>query len=462
MDIKRVHDEYLGKIHATYIAKRPKSERLHKEAQKYLPGGDTRTVAFFRPFPSFFERGEGCRFHDVDGNAYIDFGNNQTSLIHGHAHPKIVEAVTQQIRRGSAVSAPVEHQFQLGKIICERLPSADKVRFCNSGTEATMGAIRLAREYRKRYKIVKIEGGYHGSHDIAEISVKPPVEKAGPADKPRSVPEDESIPPKVVSDCIVIPFNKGDIAARIISENHDELAAVIVEPVLGSAGMVPSDPDFLRALRDITSQHKVPLIFDEVYTFRLSKGGYQEIHNIIPDITALGKIIGGGYPVGGIAGREEFMDLFNPMNPSFLVHSGTFNGNPVTMAAGVAGMSLLTQSEIHRINKLGEKLRAQFDNALEENGIIAQVTGTGSLSQIHFTTAEVKDWRSAATGRVDLRSMAQLLLMDRGIFTAGRFMFNVSTPMSEKEVNQAGSALRETLRELKPYIEKAAPELILQ
>jgi glutamate-1-semialdehyde 2,1-aminomutase len=154
------------------------------------------------------------------------------------------------------------------------------------------------------------------------------------------------------------------------------------------------------------------------------------------------------------------MDLFNPMNPSFLVHSGTFNGNPVTMAAGVAGMSLLTQSEIDRINKLGEKLRAQFDNALEENGIIAQVTGTGSLSQIHFTNVEVKDWRSAATGRVDLRSMAQLLLMDRGIFTAGRFMFNISTPMSEKEVNQAGSVLRDALRELRPYIEKAAPELL--
>lgn len=462
MDIKRVYEEYLAKIQAGYISRRPKSEALHKEARKYLPGGDTRTVAFFRPFPSFIERGEGCRLYDVDGNAYIDFGNNQTSMIHGHAHPKIVEAVTEQIRKTSAVSAPVENQFRLGKIICDRLPSAEKVRFCNSGTEATMGAIRLAREYRKRYKIVKVEGGYHGSHDIAEISVKPPVEKAGPVDRPKSVPEDESIPPNVVSDCIIIPFNQSEAATRIISENHDDLAAVIVEPVLGSAGMVPSDPEFLKALREVTSRYKVPLIFDEVYTFRLSKGGYQGMYNVIPDITALGKIIGGGYPVGGIAGREEFMDLFNPMNPSFLVHSGTFNGNPVTMAAGVAGMSLLTQSEIDRINKLGEKLRANFDNALEETGIIAQVTGTGSLSQIHFTNAEVKDWRSAATGRVDLRSMAQLLVMDRGIFTAGRFMFNISTPMSEKEINQAGSVLRDALRELRPYIEKAAPELIVQ
>jgi glutamate-1-semialdehyde 2,1-aminomutase len=462
MDTKKVYQEYLGKIQAEYISKRPKSQALHKEARKYLPGGDTRTVAFFSPFPSFIDRGEGCRLYDVDGHVYIDFGNNQTSMIHGHAHPKIVEAVTAQVKRTSAVSAPVEQQYQLGKIICDRLPSSDKVRFCNSGTEATMGAIRLAREYRKRYKIVKIEGGYHGSHDIAEISVKPPVEKAGPIERPRSVPEDDSIPPKVVSDCIIIPFNQGEVASQIIAENHDELAAVIVEPVLGAAGMVPSDPEFLRALREVTSKYKVPLIFDEVYTLRLSKGGYQGIHNIIPDITALGKIIGGGYPVGGIAGREEFMDLFNPMNPTFLTHSGTFNGNPVTMAAGVAGMTLLTESEIARINKLGEKLRADFNNALEETGIIAQVTGTGSLSQVHFTKAEVIDWRSASTARVDLRSMAQLLLMNRGIFTAGRFMFNISTPMTEKEVSQVGKVLREALRELRPYIEKAAPELIVQ
>jgi glutamate-1-semialdehyde 2,1-aminomutase len=462
MDGKALFEEQFNKIKAVYIEKRPRSEKLYREARIFLPGGDTRSVTFFQPFPTFMERGEGWRLYDVDGNVYIDFGNNQTSLIHGHAHPKVVEAVIGQVKRGSVFASPVEHQFKLAKIICDRLPSADKVRFCNSGTEATMGAIRLARAYRKRYKIVKAEGGYHGSHDLVEISVKPALEKAGPVDMPNRVPEDISIPPGVASDCVIIPFNNSKIAERIISQHHEDLAAVIVEPVQGSCGMVPSDPEYIRDIREVTSRYHIPLIFDEVYTFRLSKGGWQEIYDIVPDITALGKIIGGGYPVGAIAGREEFMDLFSPLNPNLLTHSGTFNGNPVTMAAGVAAMEALTSSEIDRINKLGEKLRMYFNNVLEEVGIIAQVTGIGSLAQIHFTKEEVKDWRSAATGRVDVRTMLHLLLMDKGIFPAARNMFNISTPMGEKEIEGASTALKNCMEELRPYIEKAAPELILK
>lgn len=460
MDSKALYEEYFNKIKAVYIKKRPKSEQLYREAQSYLPGGDTRTVTFYRPFPTFMEKGEGWRLYDVDGNAYIDFGNNQTSLIHGHAHTKVVEAVIGQVKRGSVFSAPVECQYKLGKIICDRIPSADKVRFCNSGTEATLGAIRLARAYRKKYKVVKVEGGYHGSHDLVEISVKPPPEKAGTAERPNSVPEDISVPPNVVKDCIVIPFNKPDAAEEIILEHQKDLAAVILEPVQGSCGMIPSDPEYIRRIREVTSRHSIPLIFDEVYTLRLARGGWQEIYNILPDITALGKIIGGGYPVGAIAGREEFMNLFSPLNPDFLVHSGTFNGNPVTMVAGAAALEALTAFEINRINELGGKLRGKFENVLEEVGIIAQVTGTGSLSQIHFTKEEVKEWRSAATARVDLRTMLQLLFMDRGIFPAARMMLNISTPMREEEIEEAAQALKSSLIELKPYIEKAAPELI--
>jgi len=462
MDSKMLFEEFLTKIHTTYIGKRPKSERLHKEAQHFLPGGDTRSVTFFKPFPTFMEHGEGCRLYDADGNAYIDFVNNYTSLIHGHSHAKVVEAVIEQVKRGSIFGSPVENQFKLGKIICDRLPSAEKVRFCNSGTEATMVAIRLARAYRKKYKIVKMEGGYHGSHDLVQISIKPPLEKAGPIEKPNSVPEDISFPPSAVNDCIIAPYNNGEITERIITQHKEDLAAVIVEPVQGSCGMIPPDPDFLRAVRDVTSKYKIPLIFDEVISFRLARGGCQEIYDVVPDITALGKIIGGGYPVGGIGGREELMDFFSPLNTTFLVHSGTFNGNPVTMAAGVATLNLLTVPEIDRINKLGEKLRRNFENVLEEVGINAQVTGVGSLAQIHFTKEEVRDWRGAATARADIRTMLHLLLMDRGIFSAARGTFNISTPMSEKEINESRVALKSCLVELKPYIEKAAPELILQ
>jgi glutamate-1-semialdehyde 2,1-aminomutase len=407
------------------------------------------------------DHGKGCRLYDVDGNDYIDFGNNQTSLVHGHAHPKIVEAVLEQVRRGSVFSAPVEHQFRLAQHICGRLPSAEKVRFCNSGTEATMGAIRLARAFRKKYQVAKVEGGYHGSHDLVEISVKPPLEKAGPVERPNSVPEDVSVPPGVVQDCVVIPFNHTEVATRIISEHQEDLAAVIVEPVQGSCGMIPSSLDYLRGLREVTSQYRIPLIFDEVYTFRLAPGGWQGLHTIVPDITALGKIIGGGYPVGAIAGREELMDLFSPLKPDFLAHSGTFNGNPVTMVAGVAALTELTGAAIDGINHLGAKLRTNLTKALRDAGIIAQVTGTGSLAQLHFTKEEVMDWRSASSARLDIRSLLHLWLLDHGIFPAGRMMFNISTPMGEKEIDVLGTTVKDGLLELKPYIRKTVPELIV-
>lgn len=457
---KKVFDDFVKGIHSMYASKRPKSEQFHKEAQRFLPGGNTRTVTFYQPFPSFMERGDGCRLHDVDGNAYIDFVNNYTSLVHGHAHPRVVEAVDDQVRRGSAYASPIASQVRLAEEICDRLPSAERVRFCNSGTEATLTAIRLARAYRKRYKVLKMEGGYHGSHDLAEISIKPALEKAGSIESPNSVPEDISIPPNVVNDCIIAPFNRSRIAEQIVEKHHEDLAAIIVEPVQGACGMVPAHPDFLRALRELASTYEIPLIFDEVISFRLAKGGCQEVYEVLPDLTALGKIIGGGYPVGGVAGRGELMDLFSPLNPSFLGHSGTFNGNPVSMVAGLATLRALTASEIDRINGLGDRLRTSFCRVLEEVGIIAEVTGTGSLGQIHFTNQEVTDWRSAATGRSDLRTILHLMLMDRGVFAATRGMFNISTPMGEKEVDEASVALRGCLVEMRPYIEQAAPELI--
>jgi glutamate-1-semialdehyde 2,1-aminomutase len=460
MNNRMLFDEFLGKIIKTYISKRPKSERLHKEARHFTPGGDTRKVTFYRPFPAFMERGEGCRLYDVDGYVYMDFLNNSLSLIHGHAHPKVVEAVIEQAKRGSVYGAPAESLIKLAQIICDRLPSAEKVTFCSSGTEATIWAIRYARAYRKKYKVVKFEGGFHGNHDLVRVSIKPTLEKAGPIEKPNSVPEDFSVPPSVINDCVIAPFNKGAIAERIISQHKEDLAAVIVEPIQGACGMIPADPVFLKGVREVTSKYKIPLIFDEVMSFRMSRGGCQEIYSVVPDITALGKIIGGGYPVGAIAGREEILDLFSPLNDTALSHSGTFYGNPITMAAGVATMEELTVSKIDRINKLGEKLRIHFNNVFEEVGIIAQVTGMGSVAQIHFIKEEIKDWRSVSTERVDIITMLHLLLMDRGIFPSKMCMFNISTPMSEKEINDARTALKDCLIELRPYIEKAAPELI--
>jgi glutamate-1-semialdehyde 2,1-aminomutase len=453
-------EKFVRDIHAAYAARRPRSQKLHDRACRFMPAGDTRSVTFHEPFPTYMAYGAGFTLVDADGNEYLDFQNNYNSLIHGHAHPKVTAAVDRQIRSGTVFGSPVESQILLAAELCTRLPGADKIRFCNSGTEATMLAVGLARHITRKYKILKFEGGYHGSHDGVQISIKPALEKAGPIESPCSVPENAGIPPGVTQNCVIAPFNDIEITEKIIAANHQDLAAIIVEPVAGSCGMIPPQPGFLEMLRATASQFEIILIFDEVLSFRLSKGGCQELYGIEPDVTALGKIIGGGFPVGALAGPHEYLSHFAPDKVGFLGHSGTFNGNPVSMTAGLAALVELTSAEIGRINHLGKMLRTGLREVLGDLAISAQVTGTGSLVQIHFTANKVKDWRSAATANVDLRSIFHLLLMGNGIFAATRAFFNISTPMHEPEISKLIHAAQCALTDMKPYIEQTAPDLL--
>lgn len=453
-------DKFIEHINAAYATRRPASQKLHHQAGRFMPGGDTRSVTFYKPFPTFMKYGQGFTVVDVDGIEYIDFQNNYTSLIHGHAHPRITEVLSKQIQLGTAYGAPAGNQHLLAEELCTRLPGADKIRFCNSGTEATLLAIGLTRYITRRYKILKMEGGYHGSHDVGQISIKPALTSVGPVEQPHSVPEHAGIPPNVIRDCVVAPFNDIKMTEKIIAENQHDLAAIMVEPVAGSCGMIPPEPGFLEMLRESATKFKVPLIFDEVLSLRLARGGCQELYGIVPDLTALGKIIGGGFPVGALAGSHEYLEHFTPDKVRFLGHSGTFNGNPVTMAAGLAALTELTVSEIDRINRLGEKLRSDLRSVFGKLKITAQVTGAGSLAQVHFTTHEVKDWRSAATAKVDLRTILHLLLLERGIFSAPRVFFNISTPMRVNQIDSLIAAAESSLFAMRPYIEMAAPELI--
>ena len=372
-------EKFVKDIHAAYAARRPRSQKLHDRACRFMPAGDTRSVTFHEPYPTYMAYGSGFTLVDADGNQYLDFQNNYNSLIHGHAHPGVTAAVAQQIRSGTVFGSPAESQILLAAELCARLPGADKIRFCNSGTEATMLAVGLARHVTRRYKILKLEGGYHGSHDGVQISIKPALEKAGPIESPCSVPENAGIPPGVTRNCVIAPFNDIDITEKIIAANHHDLAAIIVEPVAGSCGMIPPQPGFLEMLRASASQFEIPLIFDEVLSFRLSKGGCQERYGIEPDLTTLGKIIGGGFPVGALAGPDEYLRHFAPDKDGFLGHSGTFNGNPVTMTAGLATLVELTAAEIDRINQLGKMLRSGLREVLGDLAITAQVTGISEL-----------------------------------------------------------------------------------
>ena len=460
MNGQAVFDQWINRAREKYKKRTPKSARMYQKIQRYLPGGDTRTVTFFEPYPVFIAEGKGCRLYDIDGNAYVDFLNNYTSLIHGHAHPAIVKAATDQVKRGTAFPAPVESQYLLAEIICERVKSVEQVRFCNTGTEATMNAIRAARTISGKSKVVKMEGGYHGTHDLVEVSITPNLDQVGPVDKPRSVPQNRGIPKSVLEEVIVVPFNNKEVTEKLVREHQKETACVIVEPILGAAGLIPQEDGYLEFLRDLTQKLDILLIFDEVISFRLGTGGAQGIYGIEPDLTTFGKIIGGGFPVGAFGGSKEIMKIFSPQEEGSISQSGTFNGNPVTMEAGIACLRGLTPDIFERINSFGDLLRKGIDLAFERNGMKGKATGLGSLAQPQFNSERVRDYRSVARGNFQAMALVHLKLLERGINMAPRGECSISTPMTEKEVRSYLAAFEESLAEVKPFIEQTAPNLI--
>jgi glutamate-1-semialdehyde 2,1-aminomutase len=444
-----------------YLERTPQSRTQNTLAAQVLPGGDTRTSVYFLPYPTYIERGEGCTLFDVDGNRYVDFHNNFTSLIHGHGHPAVVEAVAAQVRKGTLYGSPTSCQHELAGMICQRIPSVERVRFCNSGTEATMVAMRLARAYTGREIILKMDGGYHGTHDYAEVNVVAHTDENG---VPIPHRESRGVPECILNTMLVAPFNNLDAVEELLSACSHNIAAIIVEPMMNAGGLVPALPGYLSGLRKLADRYNVLLIFDEVVTFRLSLGGWQQIENVMPDLTTLGKIIGGGFPVGAISGRADIMDLFNPSHPDKLRHSGTFNGNSITMAAGIATLQHYGEEEIERVNALGEKLRQGVRQAFREHDLKVNVTGCGSLAYIHWTGAEIltaADASKAARSAGDLLTLLHLGMLNQGIWIPHRGELALSTPMGVKEIDQALGALDKVLEILTPYVAEKAPSLLL-
>ncbi len=447
----------------TYREFSPRSGEAASKAQAVFPGGDTRSSAHYGPYPLTIAKASGCRLDDIDGHQILDFMNNFTSLIHGHAYPAVVEAVQQQVALGSAYAAPSENQIALAELVAERVPSIEQLRFTSSGTEGTQMAIRCARAATGRQKIMKMEGGYHGSYELAEVSLVPFPDRVGPVEAPHSVAVDGSFPDSVLADTVICPYNQPAAARALIDEHANDLAAVIVEPMLGSMGMVPATKEFLETLRDATRQHNIVLVFDEVITLRLAPGGAQTISGVAPDLTCFGKIVGGGLPIGGVGGNRDLMQEFSPAATQPVMHASTFSGNALTMAAGLAAMSAYTPVECERLNSLGERLRTGFNEAFLQQGIRGQAIGAGSLTNIHFTSAPIHDARDAMQGMMDAGHISRLLhlsMLRRGVMSATRLMYCTSTPMSEVEIDTAVTALNESLIELRPYIESERPALL--
>jgi glutamate-1-semialdehyde 2,1-aminomutase len=450
----RARSEVEADVIAAYRASSPRSAVLHEAARRVMPGGDTRTVAFHAPYPLVITEGRGCRVQDADGRTYIDLLNNYTSLIHGHAHPAVVAAVSERLPFGTAFPAPNEAQTQLAEIIVDRVASVDMIRFCNSGSEAVMNALRAARAFTGRDLIVKMEGGYHGTYDDVEVSVRPDPRNpaSGPDRAPTAVPGTRGVPGNTIDNVLVTPLNDIEAVERLMRERGQDVAAVIVEPVMGSAGMLPAAQAFLECLRALTLEHDALLIFDEVMSFRLEPGGMQQHYRVRPDLTTFAKIIGGGFPVGGFGGRTSVMEQFDPLGPAPLSQSGTFNGNLITMVAGVAALQAYTPAEVGRINALGERLRDGVGEALRDAGVPATVTGYGSFAGVHLGATAVRTYRDAALSDKGLARLLHLALLLEGIYVAPRLMMCTSTAMDDATIDEVLAGFRRAIGAIHPAL----------
>ena len=400
-----------------YRARTPGSAALFERAAASLPGGSTRTTIFSAPYPPYLARGEGIRTWDVDGNEYRDFLGNYTSLILGHAHPDVVAAVEAQVRRGSAFAAPTETEIELAEEIRRRLPSIERIRFTNSGTEATMFAIRAARAFTGRPLIAKFELAYHVTHDTA-VAWTPGV-------------------PDGISDLVIeLPWSDPEGVQRAITGRERDLAAIIIEPVQGAGGVRAASPDFLRFLRELTSRIGALLILDEVIAFRIGPNGAQgRLGGVRPDLTTLGKIIGGGYAAGAFGGRADVMDQFDARRSGSLMHGGTFNGNPVAAAAGLATLRFMTRARFDELERLGDRLRSSIAEGIARDRLDARVDGVASMFQI-FPGPGL----APPDGLTPQAALFLGLLLD-GFHVASRGMGALATPTTDADVDDLAAAV---------------------
>jgi len=429
-----------------------RSRQLYERALGVLPGGVSRNTVLRRPHPLYASKGEGCYLTDVEGHRRIDFANNMASLIHGHAHPVIVEAVSRQMQKGTGFTFATEVEVELAEHMTRRSKGFDKIRFVNSGTEAVMCCLKAARAYTGRSKIAKVEGAYHGLYDYAEVSQTAQPANWGEAEHPRSIAVAQGTPASVLDEVIVIPFNNPKVALAILDRHAGELACVLVDPMPHRIGFIPAAAAFIEALRKWTRQHGALLVFDEVITYRLAYGGAQEWFGEEPDLTALGKMIGGGFPVGAVTGRKEVMEVFNPLAEKVLFpHSGTFSANPITMTAGLAAMEYFDREQVAKINGLGEAARRQIGEAIRSAGIPACVTGGGSIFRIHMKAKPPRNYRESYVTGEETRLMRALIehALEEGIILIGTCSGTLSTPMNQPEIDRLTEVLLSGFRKIK-------------
>lgn len=414
------------------------SQELFEESKKIIPGGVSSPVRAFKPYPFFVAKGEGSHIYDVDGNNYIDHCLAYGPLILGHADKTVVSDLTNQLTMGTAYGAPTENEIKLSREVINRIPSAEMVRFTNSGTEATMSAIRVARGFTKRDKIVKFEGAYHGAHDYCLV-------KGGSG--AACLPDSLGIPVDTTKNTLIVPFNDEEALTELIEKEGENIACIIMEVVMGNIGCVEPKDGYLEFLRKITEENGIVLIFDEVITgFRLATGGAQEYYGVTPDMTTLGKIVGGGLPMGAFCGKKEIMELVAPNGPVY--QAGTFSGNPISVQAGLSTLKQLNKDFYTSLNKKGEFLRSNIRDIVDELSLDISPVGLGSMFQIYFNPNEVTNYAEAQESDSERFLVYFRQLLKEGVFIPpSQFECNfISSAHEMEDLEKTANAIRESLK----------------
>lgn len=443
-----------------YNVNRKYSSALYKRAKEVITGGVSRNTIFHRPHPFYVAKAKGSYITDIDANVRIDFANNMASLIHGHAHPVITEAVTNQLQRGTAYTMGTGVEVEFGELLVERNNNFEKIRFVNSGTEAVMSMIKAARAHTGKAKIAKAEGAYHGTYDFAEISQIANPGNWGDIDQPNSVPVTVGTPECVKQDVVVFPYNDTKRTLELLEANKENLACVLLDPVSHRVGMFPIKEDFLLAVYEWTRKNKVLMVFDEVVTYRVTYSGAQDLYPVKPDMTALGKIIGGGFPVGAIAGDANVMGVFDPSRKVIKQpHSGTFSANPVTMTAGKVAMELYDRQAVDDINKMAKTARKQIRAAIKEADVPVVMTGAGSMFRFHFRHKAPRNYRETFQDVEERKLIVDILdylFFEEDLVMINTFACMFATTITQVEVDKLSESLHRAFKKYEKEIHSFA------
>lgn len=434
------------------------SKLIYDRAVGVLTGGVSRNTIFRKPHPYYAASAKGSFIKDIDGIERLDFANNMASLIHGHSHPAIVNAITEQLQKGTAFTMGSESEVAFAELLTNRTPAFEKIRFMNSGTEAVMTMIKASRAFTGKSKIAKAEGAYHGTYDYAEISQTADPSNWGDINTPNAVPVVQGTPKGVLEDVLIYPFNDIESTLHILDQNADQIACVLVDPVPHRVGLFPANEAFIKALYNWTRKNNAILAFDEVVTYRVNYSGAQQNYAVKPDLTAMGKIIGGGFPIGALAGKAEIMEVLDPRQKVLRhPHSGTFSANPVSMTAGRVAMEMYDAQAVLRLNALTMTARKQIEAAIKIADVPVCITGSGSMFRLHFREKAPNTYRDAYQSKDTKAVISELddyLFLKERIIMINTMACMFATSLTQKDIDRLSEALLSGLRIMKPKIEQ--------